>query len=185
MLNNIAATLVGGVIIPPTDYESIATTTVGAGGAASITFSSIPSTYKHLQLRILGRGSAGSFPNTAIQLNGDTGANYRVHYLGADGASTFAGDFGASQTSANTGWLAGSSQAVNVFGVSIVDILDYSETTKNKTIRAIGGCDNNGSGLVGLWSGLWLNTGAVSSIVMSPAGGSWVQYSQIALYGVK
>lgn len=36
---------------PSTDYDSIATTTVGAGGAASITFSSIPSTYQHLQIR--------------------------------------------------------------------------------------------------------------------------------------
>ena len=170
---------------PEGAYDSLATITLSAS-AATISFTGIPSTYKHLQVRIFGRGSTGDFPNTPMQFNGDTGANYRAHYLGGNGSVAFAGDFGASQTSANAGWVSGSTQSANVFGAIIVDILDYANTSKYKTVRSLTGSDNNGSGLVGLFSSLWMNTTAINRIDMSPAAGaSWVQYSQIALYGVK
>jgi len=170
---------------PEGAYDSLATVTVGATSVATISFTGIPSGYKHLQLRVFGRGSTGDFPNTPMQFNADTGANYRAHYFGGNGSVAFAGDMGASQTSANMGWVSGSTQSANVFGAAIVDILDYANTSKYKTIRSLDGSDNNGSALLGLWSGLWMNTSAINRIDISPAGGNWVQYSQIALYGVK
>jgi len=183
LLNNIA-----GILAPsssPGDYESIATTVVGSGGQATVSFTVIPSTYKHLQIRYFGRATSGDNPNVAVQFNSDTAANYRAHYLGGAGSgNAFAGDLGAG-SSTNIGWMPGSSQGTNVFGAAIVDVLDYANTNKFKTIRSLDGADNNGGGLVGLWSGLWRSTSAITRIDTSPASGNWAQYTSIALYGIK
>ena len=161
----------------------IASQTVGAGGASSITFSSIPQTFTHLQLRIFARSSSNAAGiNIPIQFNGDAGANYRSHYVGGTGASAISGDLGASQTSLNAGWTAGNTDITNGFGCTIVDILDYANTNKNKTTRSIGGIDSNGSGLIGLWSGLWMSTAAVNQIVFS--AGTLAQYTRADLYGI-
>jgi hypothetical protein len=182
MLNNIAA-LVG---TPVGDYDSIATTTLGSS-QTTISFTSIASTYKHLQLRVFARATAGDNPNAPIQFNGDTGANYRAHYLGGAGSgNAFAGDMGASQTSGNIGWMPGSTQGASIFGAAIVDILDYASTNKYKTVRSLNGADNNGSGLLGLWSSVWMNSStAINRIDISPASGQWAAYTSIALYGIK
>jgi len=164
-----------------TSFESIATTTVGAGGASSITFSSIPSTYRHLQIRL--SSNAGS-NDIIYQFNGDTGANYVRHYIYGNGDGAVAGaslsDSGGSiayaPLTANT----------NIFGAAIFDVLDYTNTSKNTTTRSFTGFDAaNGTALIVLYSGLWLNTAAVSSIVMRPVSGNFNQYTQAALYGVK
>lgn len=162
----------------------IASQTVGAGGAASIDFSSIPSTFTHLQLRIFSRSSTTTAGvNIPVQFNGDTGTNYAVHYLGGDGGSTFSGNLNTpNSNSANAGWTAGSNQTASVFGCTIVDILDYANTNKYKTMRSIGGIDANGSGLIGLWSSLWMNTAAINRIVFSL--GTLAQYTRADLYGI-
>ena len=168
-------------------YESIATTTVGGGGSSTITFSSIPGTYKHLQIRILARS------NYAVQLtdylklryNSDSGANYSVHLLYGNGTTVTALGF-ASQ---NENWIQRVSAAgatASVFGVAVVDILDYTNTSKYKTMRNLGGSDNNSTGLVYLASGLWQNTAAISSISITAGDGSSLdQYSSFALYGIR
>ena len=92
MLNNVISIL-SGAAAPAGDYDSIATVTVGAGGSASITFSSIPSTYKHLQIRLFGRTTAANVQSYAkLEFNSDTtGANYYSHYIQADGSTVAAG----------------------------------------------------------------------------------------------
>jgi len=156
-----------------TSYESIATVTVGAGGASSVTFSSIPSTYTHLQIRAFMVG--GNF--TTIRFNGDTtGSNYRNHYLVGNGSSASA------SSNANNAYTPMSASANGY--ADVIDILDYSNTNKNKTIRALEGYDNNGSGEIYLSSNLWMSTAAISSIVFTPSS-SMSQYSQFALYGIK
>jgi hypothetical protein len=160
-------------------YESIATATVGAGGVASVTFSSIPSTYKHLQIRVFASdtssGATWGFCN--IKFN-NLGTNYGYrHDVYGTGAAT-----GASAASAtypmtyvgNNGY----------FSTGIVDILDYTDTNKNKTVRYISGNDQNGGGLVSLGSGLWMNTVAINQIDLT-AGVLFTQYSKFALYGIK
>jgi len=170
-----------------TTYQSIATTTVGGGGSSTITFSSIPATYKHLQLRMILRSDrANTFDDIKVQLNSDTGNNYADHILTGDGSSTSAyGESSFSMIYSYVGQPA-ASVAANIIYAGIMDILDYSSTVKNKTTRWLAGQDLNGSGYVGLSSGLWANTSAISTITFSPRyGTNFVQYSQIALYGIK
>ena len=170
-----------------TAFNSIATTTVGSGGASSIEFTSIPGTYKHLQIRIIARDNRATTGDyAALQFNNDTGANYAEHSLYGNGTSASAAAT-ASGTYMGINRFAGGSAGANTFGVSIIDILDYANTNKYKTTRNLGGYDNNGDGRVGIDSGLWMNTNAITSIKLSAQAGSsnFTQYSSFALYGIK
>ena len=194
MLNNIAAIMGGALAVG--DYESIATTTVGSGGTSTITFSSIPSTYKHLQIRSISRvtssaaGSTVSYGASALlRFNSDSSSNYWWHYVLGDGSSASAGNSGSATTSLYVSDMAGpwATQTANTFSSSVVDILDYSLTTKNKTLRALTGQDRNGYGRVVFNSGSWSNSTiqAINSITMTTDGTSFAQYSSFALYGIK
>lgn len=168
------------------DFQSIATTTVGAGGAATITFSSIPSTYKHLQVRALAKTNRVDYNDEAIiRFNSDSSALYTYHELVGVGAGTAA--FGEANLTGTPAFLtAGSYLSTNVFGISILDILDYANTNKFKTVRNLGGTDSNGGGRVALQSGAWRSTTAISSITLVPKNGTlFSEYSSFALYGIK
>lgn len=168
------------------DYESIATVTVGSGGSSSVTFSSIPSTYKHLQIRGLQRTSNTSGTNWTVNVrfNADTGSNYAYHGLRGDGSSAIA-YAGANQTIA-LGIISGDdANTALAWGVGYTDVLDYADTNKFKTIRTLTGFEENGSGMVELTSGLWRNTAAIDSITLGAGSGNFLQYSSFALYGVK
>jgi hypothetical protein len=168
------------------DYQSIATTTVGAGGVSSITFSSIPSTFTHLQLRTSVRNTLNYSWSVNIQLNGAT--NYsRRHRMGQDTNSGTPGVFSdASTTLGETFGTYGSTSTQSLFGGAITDILDYTNTNKNKTIRSISGWNASNGGGVGLFiSSLYETTSAITSLVLTPTSGNFAQYSSIALYGIK
>ena len=189
MLNVISGLLSGGAApAAATSYESIATVTVGAGGQASISFTSIPSTYKHLQIRGNTRATGdtgGGYDQIALNVNSDTSANYSVHQLFGDGASASAyGTSGQTRTLFECG--TGSGSLANTFGALVIDILDYASTNKYKTFRILAGQDQNGSGRLALSSGLYsANTNAITSVQITPRNGNFAQYSQIALYGIK
>lgn len=156
-----------------------------ASTASSVTFSNIPQGYKHLQVRILARDNrAVTFDNLIIQANGDTGSNYSDHFIYGDGASVGSGG-GASVPDSRVGTITGSSTTANVFGANVIDILDYTNTNKYKTVRGLTGADANGSGQIVFRSNLWLNTAAITSLTFTPGGGSFVQYSRFSLYGIK
>ena len=168
-------------------YESIATVSVGSGGSATISFSSIPSTYKHLQIRSIARTNytGGNNDGYKVNFNSDTGNNYAWHQLGASGAAVFAQQSSSTGT-IYVGYVASNSAISNNFGASVIDILDYANTNKYKTLRNLTGTDNNGNGALTLGSGLWQNTNAISSISITQWDGtSFLQYSQFALYGIK
>lgn len=170
-----------------TSFESIATVTVGAGGSSSISFSSIPSTYKHLQVRYLSRDNraAGNNDGLRIQLNSDTATNYATHELYGDGASAGA-SANATVSYMRAGTNAVDNTAASIFGAGVLDILDYQNTNKYKTIRSLSGVDSNGAGTITLTSGLWQNTNAVSTVLIYPQNGTLInQYSSFALYGIK
>ena len=159
---------------PDGAFDSLATVTVPSGGLASITFAGIPNTYKHLQIR----ASVGASGEIQAFVNGDTTAtNYYRHVLYGQGSSA----------------LSDSSQSYGLYpaflpslGSFVQDILDYGNTSKNKTTRSLWGYDANGSGYVGLYSGLWINTNAINSITYSVVGGSnFPQHSRFSLYGIK
>lgn len=196
MLNSLIGIIASsGGVTSTNSYESIATVTVGAGGSSSISFTGIPSTYQHLQVRGIARstGAATYGTNDVIlfRLNSDSGTNYSSHYLvgGDNGSVTFAGG-AAGQTYFNMGWNASNSSPSNVFSTSVTDIVDYSNTNKYKTLRMLNGYDSNtssGFGTACVWygSGGWYNTNAVSSITLTYSGSNFAQYSQFALYGIK
>jgi hypothetical protein len=165
------------------DYESIATVIVGSGGSSTISFTSIPSTYKHLQIRYNSRSALASVTdNLYFAFNSDTGNNYNIHQLFGDGASA-----GASYDSTGKypSITAGNSAPSSVFGAGVIDILDYTNTNKNTTVRALSGIDVNGSGgYVLLRSLLWRNTAAITQLDIT-SGTTWAQYSSFALYGIR
>ena len=171
------------------DFESIATTTLTTS-TATVTFSSIPATYKHLQIRMISKesGTGTGGPNVVASLNSDTTyTNYRSHYLNGDGSSASSGEVQAGGYFCLVGnTVTSNASYTNMFGVMVVDILDYANTSKYKTLRCLWGHDRNGTGEVGLDSSLWMNTAAITSISFSIVGGpNFVQYSQFALYGIK
>lgn len=173
-------------------YDSIATQTVGAGGAASVTFSSIPNTYTHLQIRMFGQTNrtGATQDSVMVQFNNDASDNnYTRHVMIGDGSaiSGGSGTTGSATASAAFAIRFGTNDGgTQRWGAGISDILDYANTNKYKTHRAMGGAENGTSGLVGISSNLWLNTAAISTIIIKPHTGSqFNQYSTFALYGLK
>lgn len=187
VLGIIASQMTGHLWAPSGAYDSIATTTVGAGGAASITFSSIPSTYTHLQIRGITRpteaGTSGS-SYVYLRVNSDSGSNYSRRSLYGDGTSAGT-QAGASQTEIRAAFEMRDGFTANCFCALIVDVLDYANTNKYKTVRAFSGFDTNGLGYSTLGSGLWMNTNATTSLTFTPEVGNFKEYSTLALYGIK
>lgn len=171
--------LVGNAYYIPTDYDSIATVSVGAGGASTVDFTSIVQTYTHLQLRYITQASNGAY--LSLQFNGDTSSNYRWHYLNGDGTSATSGDGGSDTRIA----LPRGSSSANIFGAGVIDILDYSSSSKNKPVRGLGGRDTNGAGQFDFNSGIWLSTSAITSIKLFHSGVTIPQYSHFAIYGIR
>lgn len=171
---------------PAGAYDALATVTVPSGGAASIEFAGIPAGYKHLQLRILARSGAtasgGNYMN--MRFNSDSGTNYTYHALLGDGSSATAAAL-ASQNAIYLQRMSNNNDAASIYGALVVDLLDYSNTNKNKTVRNLGAYDANGSGRIYLVSSAWMNTGAVSSISITPESSTFNQYSTFSLFGVK
>lgn len=174
--------------VAATSFESIATTTVGSGGTSTITFSSIPSTYSHLQIRAIARGgSASTLDAIKLNFNSDTSSsNYvTLHQIYGNGSSA------AAQNSTGNGWIyqsyiSGANAGASMFGAFVTDVLDYNSTNKYKTTRTLAGTDQNGSGFITFGSGLWMSTSAITSIALVIDGGAnFAQYSSFALYGIK
>ena len=171
--------------VSPTSYESIQTVTVGSGGAADITFTSIPSTFKHLQVRWLSRNNRAAADDTiAIQFNGDTTSNYALHFIYGDGSAAAAVAL-INRSEILIGYQAGNSAGANIFGAGVTDILDYENTNKFKTLRSLGGDDSNGAGTVHFGSGLYRSSSAITSIKFFSSGANFAEYSSFALYGIK
>jgi hypothetical protein len=144
---------------------------VGAAGASSVTFTNIPSTYAHLQIRIFYKNTGSVF----MKLNNISST--KGHYLYGEGSSAAAGV-------STTNFIANATSSQ--FGGAIVDILDYANTNKLVTVKTLAGYDANGSGELSLNSQLYnLSNTAINSIIFTPTSGSFSQYSQFALYGVK
>lgn len=153
--------------------------TVGAAGASSVTFTNIPSTYSHLQIRGISAGVNNTFAD--MTFNSDTGNNYSFHDIYGDGSSAGA-ESGTTRANIPATALP---NATSVFNGLVIDILDYQNTNKYKTARILQGRDTNGGGVIYFMSGLWMNTSAITSIKITSRSGNIAQYSQFALYAVK
>jgi len=182
--------LAGNPVFVAGDFESIATAN-GTGSSATITFSSIPSTYTHLQVRAILRATSGSggWPTglNSFAINGDTtNSNYWNHALVANGATVSAGS--ANDRITNFFYYPGNAALASTHAVYVMDILDYKNTNKLKTLRVLGGGDFNGSGNIYFTSMLWNNTAAINSLsfTVDPTFGvNWGTTTSFALYGIK
>jgi hypothetical protein len=162
---------------PTGSYDALATYTVGAGGVASIEFAGIPNTYSHLQIRTLAKATTSGGASGLWFVNSDTTqSNYYSHFLVGNGSS-------ASAAAYNNPYSWSYSDAT--FTGFVMDILDYTSTSKYKTIRTLRGWDNNGSGNISLESGLWKNTNAINTFKFQMDSGNLAQYSQVSLYGIR
>jgi len=193
LLTGVFASQISGHLTPPFtlagNYDALGTVTVPSGGLASITFAGIPQTgYSHLQIRGVMKQAATSVDIEYLvgTFNSDAGANYSYHNIRGGGASVVTGAGASLNTMAiSVASPSSHSSYANMFGAVVVDILDYANTNKYKTVRTLGGMDGNGSGNINFNSNLWLNTAAINRIDLSSQSFNFSQYSQFSLYGVK
>jgi len=152
-----------------------------SGTVSSISFNNIPQTYQHLQIRGVGYFSTAN--NPLMRFNGDTGSNYSWHHAWTNGSSGNNYNYGTSQTFMYVGYADSANQPVTFW----IDIFDYRNINKHKSIKAIhAGETNGGSGETALWSGTWRNkASAVTSIQLLPGGGTFTAGTMLSLYGVK
>lgn len=173
-------------------YEAIQTVLLSST-QATVEFTNIPTDYQHLQIRCFARGNRATYGTgtLAMRINNVSTASYSFHFLLGDGASV-ASSPGSNVTAMDLGNNSIGSTVSNSFGGVIIDVLDYKDTNKFKTVRALGGVDINGTiagygGHVSLGSGMFQNTNAVSSIQLLGTGSSFslTQYSRFSLYGLR
>lgn len=181
--------LVGNTAYQPSD-EDILAETILTSSQGSVTFTglnTLAADYKHLQIRATLRSTRADTDSYAyIRFNSDTGSNYTTHYLRGTGSGVDSGNLTSvypNGVQIYTG-IPASTNTANSFGANIIDILDFSDTTKNTTVRILNGFAGSFS-RVGLQGGAWLNTNAVTSITLSDYFGSFAQYSSFTLIGVK
>jgi hypothetical protein len=175
--------LAGNTAFYPGDYDSIATVNVGSGGASTISFTSIPSGYTHLQIRWYAQQLTN---NTMlnVKVNSDTGTNYTIHSVNGNGTSVGA-NYATPVQFIRQLRAYGVSDKANNCSVGIIDIADYTNTNKYKTFRMVGGTDTGaGNGSAEFESGMWMSTSVITQLDLN-ATNNFTQYSSFALYGIK
>ena len=160
----------------------IASTTLGSAG--SISFSLIPQTFTHLQARLFVReASTSGSSGVTWWWNSQPSGIAAYHLVQGDGSSaTSTSAVSASNLICNG--IPGTSATSGIYSCFIIDILDYTNTSKNKTAKIMGGYDANGSGVVSLQSGLIQSTSAVSSLYFQSYYSNLAAGSRIDLYGI-
>ena len=166
-------------------FELIASSTVGSGGAANIDFTSIPSTYTDLCLKVSFRDGtyASTLATAYYRFNGDSGANYKLRWLYGNGtAAGSALDNAATvQLIAN---IPGNTATANTFGNAEIYIPNYTSSNyKSSSVDAVP--EGNATGTYqSLCAALWSNTAAINRITIT-SDGNIAQYSTAYLYGIK
>lgn len=172
---------------PKGDFESIATAVIGSGGG-TVSFTSIPATYQHLQIRIFCQTNrAATADDIYMKFNNSSADYYGYHIVYGDGASA-ASTANNLSSAIDLTRFSSTNAGADVFSVGIVDILDYTSVNKNKTVRSLCGTDQNGSGVISFNSGLWKPSTpvAINRIDLAPSIGTlFNQDSHFALYGIK
>lgn len=154
-----------------------------SSSAASVTFSGLGAytDYKHLQIRQVSRSDAAANDTPLIMsINGSELDRRHVLY-GLDG--TVVESFSAANGIISS--VPAASQTANIFGASVIDLLDFSSTSKNKTVRAFHGSAGNATQFVALYSGLEVSLSATTSIGFAPSAGNFIAGSRFSLYGSK
>lgn len=169
------------------NYIKIASNTVGAGGVASVTFSSIPATYTDLVIRLSAR--------TTTNPESSNWTSYQISFNGSATSFTMKSVFGTgSAASSNTssggvsnipGWTNSSVSTASTFSNGEIYIPNYA-SSNNKSFSGDNVSEMNATAAIAvLTAGLWSNTAAITSITLQPPSGNWDQYSTFILYGIK
>lgn len=161
-------------------------TTILSSSTSSVSFTNLvatyESTYKHLQIRTVGRTDASAgIRAVSIRINGDTGNNYVAHRLFGDGSTVESNAF-TGNNFALIAYFTGATSPSNAFGANVLDFLNPFSTSKNTTIRSLGGLTSNNA--VHLSSGLHTSTSAVNEIQVF-ATANFVSGTRISLYGIR
>jgi hypothetical protein len=159
--------------MPTPTYTPLATVTLGST-ATSVTFSSIPATYRDLILVVIGKSGTGTEVNLALRPNNDSGNASRVFMFG-DGSSTASGAF-TDALFVGTLPTSGSNNTT-----SITNIMDYSATDKHKTMLQR---SNTTASFVSAQALRWGSTSAITSIVLLVATQSIGAGTTLNLYGI-
>lgn len=172
--------LVGNEAFSP-DSDFLISEQILTSATNSISFSSIPSNYKHLQIRYTTRSDASTFPDIHMRFNSDTGTNYAYHRLRGYGSGVDSG-YWTSTNQITVGHAAGTA-TTQAFYVGVIDILDFASTSKNKTTRTLAGYTANGYDDIRLASGLWASTSAIANIQFLPSASNFATGTRFSLYG--
>lgn len=169
---------------PAGSFELIQTVN-GTGSSGIIDFTSIPATYTHLQIRYTAKNTS-ALANMNITFNNVTTANYARHNIVATGNAVSA----AAATSANNISLLNAitaSTTASMATAGVIDILDYVNTNKNKTLRAFYGVVDTSSATSFLYhgSGFLISTSAIDRITLTASANNYATMSRFSLYGIK
>jgi hypothetical protein len=165
-------------------FVKIQTVTVGSGGAATISFTSIPQTYTDLKLVLSGRSSSTT-EEFGLTFNGN-GANYASRYFYGNGTSAFSGNNPFGTSYAFVGSINKSTTTASVFNNAEFYIPNYT-SANNKSFNVDVSQENNAT-LANNWlvAGLWSNSAAITTITLTPnSGNNFAEFSTATLYGIK
>lgn len=165
------------------EMDLIERVVVESGGVSSIDFNSIPQTYTHLEIRLVVRGTATS-NNDWMYFTLNNQSTGTSHYLAGNGSAPDIWNY-VNSAQPLTMNMPCANATSGIFGTGIIRILDYTNTSKNKTSMIMSGHDRNGAGIIMLSSHLYSSTSAVTSISLKAWGlSSFSQYTKASLYGV-
>jgi hypothetical protein len=166
-------------------YDLLATEIL-TSATSSVTFSSLgdyAADYQHLQIRTVARSTrADNGDYLKFWFNADTSTSYRMHHIRGTGSTVSSTTFGSAAFIENLR-VPANNETANSFGAGVTDILDPFESSKNTTIRGLGGSAPFNE--IGLYSGAYFKTDSITSISIGAANGSLAQYSRLSLYGIR
>lgn len=171
-------------------YELISTTLISTN-TSTVTFSSIPTDYSHLQIRWTARSNRADYQDTmAIRLNGVTTSTYTTHNLKGNGSvvSSAVNTAGANINQSQLFDMFSTNEATGAFGAGIVDILDIGNTNKKPVVKMLSGlAGGTQSKFISITSGFTTSGfGPLSSVtLLSRNSASFVSGSRFSLYGIK
>ena len=162
-----------------TTYEVIQHQEVGAGGASSITFSSIPQTYTDLQVLVSARDSDTNGAVVRIYPNGSS-ANASMRQLLGNGSSASSGTSTTLYARSDSG-----DRTANTFGSCSWYITNYTSSAY-KSVSIQGVEETNGtSAYMNIAAGLWSSNDPITSLQIVPGVANFAQYSSATLIGIK
>lgn len=168
-------------------FHTIASQTL-TSDTAIVSFTGIPSTYKILNIRVIGRTTSTSNNNWYVKFNNSPSGHrrYFIYNVGTAAASSGYESTFTSESNTSAGTISNDSRAASYFGYWDATIIDYADTNKNKTLLARNGRADGTNGLVGQIALGFSSTDAINQIDFTcPDGSSFKQYSRFSLYGIK